>query len=90
MKAPEITLSDREERARFIRERFRCIADCDQCGNCQVLHHQEAELVFADYTEGRRYYTEIMMSLRLINQAVCTDGFLFHGANRGKLPHKSV
>ena len=64
MKAPEITQSDREERARFIRERFRCIADCDQGGNCQVLHHQEAELVFADYIEGRRSFLEIMMELR--------------------------
>ena len=64
MKAPEITQSDREERARFIRERFRCIADSDQCGNCQVLHLQEAELVFADYIEGRRSYTEILISLR--------------------------
>ena len=64
MKAPEITQSDREERARFIRERFRCIADCDRCGNCRVLQHQEAELVFADYIEGRRSYTEILISLR--------------------------
>ena len=64
MKAPEITQSDRDERARFIRERFRCIAACDQCGNCQVLHHQEAELVFGDYIEGRRSFLEIMMELR--------------------------
>ena len=64
MKAPDITQSDRDERARFIRERFRCIADCDQCGNCQVLHHREAELVFADYIEGRRSYLDIMMELR--------------------------
>lgn len=64
MKAPDITQSDRDERARFIRERFRCIADCDQCGNCQVLHHQEAELVFADYIEGRRSFLDIMMELR--------------------------
>ena len=64
MKAPEITQSDREERARFIRQRFRCIADCDQRGNCQVLHHQEAELVFVDYIEGLRSYTEILISLR--------------------------
>lgn len=64
MKAPDITQSDRDERARFIRERFRCIADCDQCGNCQVLHNQEAELVFADYIEGRRSYLDIMMELR--------------------------
>ena len=64
MKAPEITQSDREERTRFIQERFRCIADCDQCGNFQVLHHQEAELVFADYIEGRRSFLEIMMELR--------------------------
>ena len=64
MKAPDITQSDRDERARFIRERSRCIADCDPCGNCQVLHHQEAELVFADYIEGRRSYLDIMMELR--------------------------
>ena len=64
MKAPEITQSDRDERARFIRERFRCIADCDQCGNCEGLHHQEAGLVVADYIAGRRSYTEILISLR--------------------------
>lgn len=64
MKAPDITQSDRDERARFIRERFRCIADCEQCGNCQILHHQEPELVFAGYIEGRRSYLDIMMELR--------------------------
>ena len=49
MKAPDITQSYREERSGFIRDRFRFIADCEQCGNCQILYHQEPELVFSDY-----------------------------------------
>ena len=64
MKAPDLSSSSPAERAEFIRERFRCIADCDQCGNCHLLHHREAEEVFAGYIEGKTPFLNILIGLR--------------------------
>ena len=54
----------REERIAFLRERFRCLADCDLCGNCILLHHRDAEDVYADYIDGLRPFADITRELR--------------------------
>lgn len=64
MNPPSIESSTREERIAFLRERFRCLADCDLCGNCILLHHRDAEDVYADYIDGRRSFADITMELR--------------------------
>ena len=50
--APLVGDSTREERQAYVRERFRCIADCDACGLCQLFHGQDAEHALASYIEG--------------------------------------
>ena len=62
--APPLASSPRVARIAFLRERFRCLADCDLCGNCILLHHRDAEDVYADYVEGLRSFAEITMELR--------------------------
>lgn len=54
MIAPRIESSDREERERFIRERFHCKAPaCGGCGSCRLPGHRPAMEFFADYIDGR-------------------------------------
>lgn len=50
--APEVACSTREERLAYVRERYRCIADCDNCGICAMFHNVDPEVVFEDYIEG--------------------------------------
>ena len=38
MRPPEIGNSTEEERRQYIKNTFRCIADCDMCGLCTVFH----------------------------------------------------
>lgn len=37
MRPPEIENSTEEERREYIKNTFRCIADCDMCGLCTVF-----------------------------------------------------
>lgn len=55
---PEITESTAEERRAYIKERFPCIADCDMCGLCKVVHGKDAETAYADYIQGNRTFFE--------------------------------
>lgn len=64
MDAPEISQSTREERQRFISEQWKCLADCDLCGKCSVLHGRDAEQVFASYIEGNADYMALLLALR--------------------------
>ena len=64
MNPPSIDNSTRDERLAFIREAWKCLADCDMCGKCQMLHNKDAEDVFADYIEGLRSYLEISKEIR--------------------------
>jgi len=64
MTPPSIEESTKEERADFIMDKFRCIADCDACGNCIFLHHEAPEIVFDDYINGMQEYREILLKLR--------------------------
>ena len=45
--APTIENSTREERLAYVRHRYPCIADCDQCGLCKLFHGQDAEHALA-------------------------------------------
>ncbi len=62
--APDIDKSTREERLEFVRRRFRCIANCETCGNCAFLRGRDAEDVYAEYIEGRMSFVEASMSHR--------------------------
>ena len=62
--APDIDKSTREERLEFVRRRFRCIANCETCGNCAILRGRDAEEAYADYIEGRKSFAEASMALR--------------------------
>ncbi len=64
MTAPQIDNSTKEQREQFIIERFACKNDCDNCGNCALLHNQVAEKVYADYISGLRSFEEITMEIR--------------------------
>lgn len=62
--APKISDSTEEERRAFIKEKYHCINDCDMCGLCIVFHHQDPEVVFADYIEGKQPFEEVLQKVR--------------------------
>ena len=41
--APDIRNSSEEERRKYIKDRYPCIADCDMCGLCTVFRGKDAE-----------------------------------------------
>ena len=57
--APDITSSTQEERRRYIKERFPCIADCDMCGLCKVFRGKDAETAYKDYIDGEKSFLEV-------------------------------
>ena len=57
--APDITSSTQEERRRYIKERFPCIADCDMCGLCKVFRGKDAETAYKEYIDGERSFLEV-------------------------------
>ncbi len=59
MRAPEIAESTEEERRKYIRNTFKCIADCDMCGLCTVFRGKDPELAYADYIMGKRDFIEV-------------------------------
>lgn len=67
MFAPGIEGSTREERLEYVRDKWGCINNCRLCGRCCILRGQEAEIVYADYIEGRRSYMDITLEIRNIN-----------------------
>lgn len=56
MRPLEIGNSTEEERRQYIKNTFRCIADCDMCGLCTVLHGKDPEVAYVDYISGKRDY----------------------------------
>lgn len=64
MYLPEINESTIEQREEFIRERFKCISDCDNCGICKVLKGKTPEVAFDDYITGKRSFAEVQMDYR--------------------------
>lgn len=61
---PEIESSTAEQRLEYIRTKFHCRADCDNCGLCKVYRGQDLEVVYAEYIAGRRSFAEIAMEYR--------------------------
>lgn len=61
---PRIEQSTREERRAFVLDAWKCLHDCESCGKCRVLRGKGAEILYADYIEGRRAYMEITMEIR--------------------------
>lgn len=59
MIAPEIASSTEEGRRKYIKDTFRCIADCDMCGLCTVFNGKDPELAYADYIYGKRGFMEV-------------------------------
>ncbi len=59
MRAPEIAESTEEERREYIRNTFKCIADCDMCGLRTVFRGKDPELAYADYITGKRDFLEV-------------------------------
>ena len=46
MRPPEIENSTEEERREYIKNTFRCIADCDMCGLCTVFRGKDPEVAY--------------------------------------------
>ncbi len=61
---PEIEKSTVEERAAYIREKYHCISDCDNCGLCQMFRGKDPEVAFADYIDGKSDYLEVIQRYR--------------------------
>ena len=59
MMVPDIKNSSEEERRKFIKDKFPCIADCDMCGLCKVFHGKDAEAAYNDYILGKRSFEEV-------------------------------
>ena len=64
MQPPKIEISTKEERRAYVLEAWKCLHDCEACGQCRVLRGQIAETLYADYIEGRRSYIDITMEIR--------------------------
>ncbi len=59
MAAPEINSSSEEDRRKYIKKMYPCIADCDMCGLCTVFHGKDPELAYDDYILGKRSFEEV-------------------------------
>ena len=57
--APEICGSTPEERREYIRNRFPCISDCDNCGICRIFRGKDPEQAYDDYIRGIRSFIDV-------------------------------
>ena len=64
MIAPQIDNSTREERQAYVLEAWKCLHDCETCGKCRILKGRDAEILYADYIEGKRSYMEVTLDIR--------------------------
>ncbi len=62
--APDIRNSSEEERRKYIKDRYPCIADCDMCGLCTVFHGKDAETAYVDYISGDRSFLDVSADYR--------------------------
>lgn len=62
--APLVAESTREERYRYIDDRYHCLSDCDLCGLCHVFHGKEPTIAFADYINGKAEMLEVAARYR--------------------------
>ena len=59
MRAPDLKSSTIEERRQYIKNIFKCIADCDMCGLCTVFRGKDTELAYEDYIKGKRDFMAV-------------------------------
>jgi len=59
MTPPDINSSSKEQRRTYIIETFACKNNCELCGNCQVFKGKTPEIVYYDYIEGTKSFSEI-------------------------------
>ena len=64
MTPPPIEQSTREERQAFVIDAWKCLHDCEMCGKCRILKGKDAEILYADYIEGRRSYIDVTLDIR--------------------------
>jgi len=62
--APDINNSSKEERREYIKTKYHCISNCESCGLCKVFKGKEPEIVFDDYINGIREYSEIASEIK--------------------------
>lgn len=67
MAPPKIESSTQTQRLEYVLDQWRCLHNCDICGKCSILRGREAEVLYADYIEGRRPYMEITFEIRNSN-----------------------
>lgn len=61
---PDIATSTRAERLWYVKDRFPCIADCDQCGFCAAYHGKDPTAAYADYIDGKAGFLEVSKRYR--------------------------
>ena len=64
MQPPKMDNSTIEERRDYVRETWKCLNDCGACGKCRILKGRDAEMLYADYIEGKRSYMDITLEIR--------------------------
>ena len=64
MQPPKIECSTPEERRAYVLDVWKCLHDCGACGKCRTLKGQDAEILYADYIEGKRSYVDITLEIR--------------------------
>ena len=64
MQPPKIDNSTKEERQAYVLEAWKCLHDCEACGKCRILKGLDAEILYADYIEGKRSYIDITLEIR--------------------------
>lgn len=64
MQPPNIENSSKEERQAYVLEAWKCLHDCEACGKCHIFKGRDAEIVYADYINGKRSYMDITLEIR--------------------------
>ena len=64
MIALQIDNSIPKERLAYVLEAWKCLHDCEACGKCRILKGRDAEILYADYIEGKRSYMEVTLDIR--------------------------
>ena len=64
MAPPSIENSTKEERLAYVLDQWRCLHNCEICGKCSILRGGVAEILYADYIDGKRDYKEITLKIR--------------------------
>ena len=64
MRVPDVEGSTKEERLEVVKNKFRCISDCDSCGLCKVFRGRDPMVVYQDYIDGNCSFQEISGRLR--------------------------